>query len=60
MVDGQHGGGDEPGRADERADSDLDGDEEQVQVVTAAFLQHVTSHTHVISTHDSVIVRVHV
>ena len=51
MVDGEHGGGDEPRRADERADGDLDGDEQQVQVVAAAFLLlHAATTTAIINT----------
>ena len=33
MVDGEHGGGDEPGESEDGADDDEDGDDEEVQVV---------------------------
>ena len=33
VVDGEHGGGDEPGESEDGADDDEDGDDEEVQVV---------------------------
>ena len=38
MVEGEDGGGDEPGEAQDRVDEDADGDDQQVEVVAAAFL----------------------
>lgn len=38
MVDGKYCGGDEPGRAEERAGGLLDGDDQHIQVVAAPFL----------------------
>ncbi len=41
VVDGQHGGGHEPGQAEDGADDDEDGDDQQVEVVPAGLLQLV-------------------
>ena len=39
VVDGEHGGGDEPGEAERGADDDQDGHHEEVEVVAATFLE---------------------
>ena len=41
MVDGEHGGGDEPGEAEDGADGDENGDNEQIEVISTAFDQLV-------------------
>ena len=38
VIDGQDGGRDEPGQAEDGADDDKEGDDEQVQMITASFL----------------------
>ena len=38
MVDGEDSGGHEPGQAQDGVDDDADGDNEEVQVVPASFL----------------------
>ena len=42
MVDGLDGGGDEPRRADEGTDAELNRDDEHVQMVTAPLLNRDT------------------
>ena len=39
VVDGEHGGGDEPGEAEDGADDDQEGHDEEVEVVATAFLE---------------------
>ena len=38
MVDGEHCRSDEPRRAEQRTDGNLDGNHQQVQVISGAFL----------------------
>ena len=47
MVNRQYSGGHEPRGADNRANGDLDGDQQQVQVVSAAFLLQQKKNTFV-------------
>ena len=49
VVDGQHRRRDEPRRAQQRTDGDLNGDHQQIEVVPGSFLS-TAQHTHTVTT----------